>query len=126
VDPALAEISAARWPLEAAVSPDGSRLAYVQSAAPGKSEIYSVSLAVGDSKAVRVSAGESTYDESSVEWSPDSKQIAFLSDREQAGQFQLYVAVGAGGRARQLTHLKGLLQDPRWSPDGKRIAILFT
>jgi dipeptidyl aminopeptidase/acylaminoacyl peptidase len=126
VDPALAEISAARWPLEAAVSPDGSRLAYVQSAAPGKSEIYSVSLAVGDSKAVRVSAGESTYDESSVEWSPDSKQIAFLSDREQAGQLQLYVAAGAGGRARQLTHLKGLLENPRWSPDGKRIAILFT
>src|SRR5205085_6987264 len=55
----------------------------------------------------------------------DSRQIAFVSDREKAGQLQLYVA-SAGGKPRQLTHLTGLLAEPRWSPDGKRIAILFT
>ena len=36
------------------------------------------------------------------------------------------LAPAEGGAARQLTHLKGLLGEPKWSPDGKRIAILFT
>jgi len=126
VDPALAEISATVWDLQAVVSPDGSRLAHVQSAVPGKSEIFTAGLIGGDSKPAPISAGESTYDENSVAWSPDSRQIAFLSDREKAGQLQLYVAPSAGGRARQLTHLTGLLADPRWSPDGRRVAILFT
>jgi len=79
VDPALTEISATIWYQQAVVSPDGSRLAYVQSASPGKSEIFTVSLAGGDSKPARIWAGESTSAESSVAWSPDSKQIAFVS-----------------------------------------------
>ena len=65
-------------------------------------------------------------EKNSVAWSPDSRQIAFLSDCAKAGQLQLSVAPAAGGAARQLTRLHGLLADPKWSPDGKRIAILFT
>jgi dipeptidyl aminopeptidase/acylaminoacyl peptidase len=124
VDPALAEISATVWPLEAVVSPDGSRLANVQTAGAGKSQIFVTGLAAGDAKPARITAGGS--DEHGLAWSPDSKQLAFLSDREKAGQLQLYVSPGTGGAARQLTHLTGLLAAPRWSPDGKRIAILFT
>jgi len=115
VEPALAEISATVWPLEAVIAPDGSRLAYVQ-AAGGKRQIYVASSLL--------TAGGS--EEHSVTWSPDSKQIAFLSNREKAGQLQLYVAPAAGGAAKQLTHLTGLLATPRWSPDVNRIAILFT
>src|SRR5262249_26130089 len=76
----------------------------------------------------RVSAGDRKIgrDEHSPVWSPDGKQIAFLSDREKKEQLQLYVAPASGGPARQVTHLKGLLADPRWSPDGKQIAMLFT
>ena len=58
--------------------------------------------------------------------SSDLKQLAFLSDCAKKEQLQLYVAPAGGGPARQLTHLKGLLAEPKWSPDGKRIAILFT
>jgi dipeptidyl aminopeptidase/acylaminoacyl peptidase len=57
---------------------------------------------------------------------PDNSQIAFLSDCAKANQFQLYIAPASGGSAKQVTHFTGLLADPRWSPDGKRIAVLFT
>ena len=126
VDPALAEISATVWIQQAAVSPDGSRMAYVKAAGPGQSAIYIVPLPAGGAKPAPISTGEAPCDEHSAAWSPDSRQIAFLSDREKSGQLQLYVAPAAGGAARQVTHLRGLLAEPHWSPDGKRIAILFT
>jgi dipeptidyl aminopeptidase/acylaminoacyl peptidase len=63
--------------------------------------------------------------EGSVAWAPDSQRIAFLSDAEKAGQLQLYIS-DLGGPAKKLTNVKGLLATPRWSPDGKTIAVLFT
>ncbi|MBZ5552429.1 MAG: S9 family peptidase [Acidobacteriia bacterium] len=66
------------------------------------------------------------HSEHDLAWSPDGHRLAFLSDQERKGQFQLYVVPTEGGAARQLTHVKGLLVDPHWSPDGKAIAVLFT
>jgi len=129
LDRTLAEIAAVRQFHQAAISPDGSRVAYVEALpAPGKSAIYTASLPSASSTRVRISAGDgkTSHDEHGLAWSPDGKQIAFLSDREKKDQLQLYTASAAGGPARQLTHLTGFLQAPSWSPDGKRLAILFT
>ena len=122
VDPALAEIAATHRFLQTAISPDGSRVAYVEAGTgPNQSAIYIAPR-------IRVTAGDGkmVVDESQIAWSADSKQIAFLSDHEKKDQLQLYVAPASGGLARQLTHLKGLLAEPKWSPDGKQVAILFT
>ena len=122
VDPALAEIAATHRFLQAAISPDGSHVAYVEGlAAPDQSAIY-----IAPRTRIGASNGKTACDEHAIAWSPDSKQLAFLSDCEKKEQVQLYVAPADGGPTRQLTHLKGLLAEPRWSPDGKRIAILFT
>src|SRR6202034_3161233 len=115
VEPALAEIAATRWFNQSAISPDGSRVAYVEAlTAPGKSAIY-----IHAAAPIRITAGDgkAACDEESVAWSPDSKQIAFLSDCAKADQFEVYVAPAAGGPARQITHLTGLLANPHWSPD---------
>ena len=127
VEPALTAIANTRWPMQAVVSPDGSRLAIVTSAGAGKSTISVAGIAGGPH--LPISAGQpghSPCEEGAVSWSPDSRQIAFLSDCQSSGQLQLYIVPAAGGTARQLTRLKGLLAEPRWSPDGQRIAILFT
>jgi dipeptidyl aminopeptidase/acylaminoacyl peptidase len=122
VDPALAEIAATHRFLQTAISPDGSHVAYVEAfAEPNQSAIY-----IAPHKRITAGDGTSAYDESSIAWSPDGKQLAFLSDREKKEQLQVYVASADGRPARQLTHLKGLVAEPRWSPDGKRIAILHT
>jgi dipeptidyl aminopeptidase/acylaminoacyl peptidase len=124
VEPALAEIAATRWFNQSAISPDGSHVAYVEAlTAPGKSSIY-----INAATPIRITAGDgkAACDEESIAWSPDSKQLAFLSDCAKADQFEVYIAPAAGGPPKQITHLTGLLANPRWSPDGKSIAILFT
>jgi dipeptidyl aminopeptidase/acylaminoacyl peptidase len=122
VEPALAEIAATHRFLQAAIAPDGTHVAYVEAlAAPDHSAIY-----IAPRTRVSAGDGKSTCDEKSIAWSPDGKQLAFLSDHEKTQQLQLYLAPAGGGPARQLTHFTGLLADPRWSPDGKQIAVLFT
>src|SRR5947209_5155633 len=101
---------------QAAISPDGQQVAWVEE---GKILVRNVS---GNATGRRITAGTAGY-ESSIAWSPDSKNIAFLSYTGSPGQ--LYVADVASGRARKLTNVKGFLSNPGWSPDGKTIALLF-
>lgn len=116
---------------EAVISPDGRRVAWVESlsgkngAPSGKSAIYVADWKSGGApQRVTAAGGGAAAAEGSVAWSPDSKQIAFLSDAAHSGQLQLYLTAPGGG-ARQLTHVKGDLSNPVWSPDGKSIAFLF-
>ncbi|MGC2697007.1 MAG: S9 family peptidase [Candidatus Angelobacter sp.] len=106
---------------QAAISPDGKQVAWVEST-KGGSAIYLSDLS--GAKPRRITAGGSS--ENGISWSPDSRQIAFLSDLPQGGQQQVYIATVAGGAPRKLTSVKGFLAVPGWSPDGKTIALLFT
>lgn len=59
--------------------------------------------------------------DTSLQWSPDGKQIAFLSSR--GDKPQIYLIPVDGGEARALTAMKqGIGSGPAWSPDGKHIA----
>ena len=49
----------------------------------------------------------------------------FLSDAAKTGQLDLYIQ-SSGGQPRKLTSVTGFLASPHWSPDGSKIAVLFT
>jgi TolB protein len=54
--------------------------------------------------------------------SEDGSKIAFVSNREGAGQTHIYVMDVDGGGLEQITEGSGGAQTPRWSRDGTRIA----
>jgi dipeptidyl aminopeptidase/acylaminoacyl peptidase len=58
-------------------------------------------------------------------WSPDGRRIAFLSNRGQAKQTQIYLIPFDGGEARPLTRLCGEFSRFDWSPDGGRLVCAF-
>ena len=108
----LNDLASTRQFSEIAISPDGSRAAWVEG---DKADIF-VKVVSGSGAPVRVGNGHK------IAWSPDSARIAFLSDEKQA---QLFVVAAKGGKAKKLTSLTGFLTDPQWSPDGSKIAVLF-
>src|SRR5450759_2599159 len=103
------------------VSPDGRVVVYVVSW-PDRADDetrFSVYLAAmeGRTPARRFTHGKKDH---SPRWSPDGKQLAFVSDRGEKNQ--LFVAPMDGGEARQVTRSKWGVSQPAWSPDGTRIA----
>ncbi|MCB1111749.1 MAG: S9 family peptidase [Chlamydiales bacterium] len=56
----------------------------------------------------------------SPQWSPDGKQIAFLSKRNDKAN--IFLMGAHGGEPRQLTEAPEDIQTIRWSPDGTMIA----
>jgi dipeptidyl aminopeptidase/acylaminoacyl peptidase len=116
---------------QVALSPDGERVAWVESGSPrsgpgGGSIIQVLHLDEPDAKPFRVTVclGHSACNESSVAWSPDGRRLAFLSDAGLGGPVQLYVANVSDGPAKKLTSFQGPLSAPRWSPDGDHVAVL--
>src|SRR5579883_1301565 len=55
-------------------------------------------------------------------WSPDSKRIAYISDR--GGSSQIWLMDPDGGNAKQVTTLSTEADGEIWSPDGK--SFVFT
>ncbi|MDA7853124.1 S9 family peptidase [Porticoccaceae bacterium] len=56
-------------------------------------------------------------------YSPDGTQIAFLSDRKKAGDFQLYFLDSATGAANPAPAVEGWIEYLHWSPDGRHILL---
>ncbi|PYX76735.1 MAG: S9 family peptidase [Acidobacteria bacterium] len=117
---------------QVAISPDGAQVAWVEllrdaSGAPSRNTaIYCKSRNdTAQPKRITVASGKDAR-EHDVAWSPDSRQIVFVSDAEKAGAPQLYLGNCSGSKPKRVTSLTGYLDDPRWSPDGKKIAVLFT
>ena len=97
---------------ELAVSPDGKKAAFVV-----HGEVFSISAKDGgDAVRVTQTAGE----EGEIVWAPDSRRLAYMSDR--GGTNHLFLYDFGTGRETQLTTGAGRDDAPRFSPDGKWIA----
>ncbi len=104
---------------ETALSPDGTRVAWVQEIETPKpgTAIFVQDLRPSSASPARITAGSGGR---GLSWSADGQSLAFL-----VGD-QLYVQAITGNIARRVTRFQGSVADPKWSPDGKTIAVLVT
>ncbi len=107
------------------ISPDGRFVAYTVSETNWddnsfETQIWMAMPATGE----RYQLTHAKKSSSAPQWAPDSKRLAFLSDRD--GSQQIYVISPAGGEATELAHFEGGVNSFEWSPDGRMIAFTST
>ena len=112
-----------------ALSPDGERVAWVQStAAKAKPKPLYLMSVTGNATATRVSLPEENDErvDSDPVSAPDSKTIAFFSTAgEKDDQRQIWTVNADGSNPQKLTTLQGYAARPHWLPNGKEIAFLY-
>ena len=126
------------------ISPDGGTLAWTYDGKHG-SELHLTPVAASPSQgaaADRVISPDTITDAanhapgactaSHPNWSPDGKQLAFLSNcSENGGKFQptspsnIFVWTLSGNAIKQVSNLHGAVSSIQWSPDGRSIGFLY-
>src|SRR5258708_7935716 len=119
------DIYSFQWIANPRISPDGSRIVYIHVTVNQKHEGYETELWIipaSGGEARQLTAGPH---DSSPQWSPDGKLLAFSRTAEKDGKPQppqIYLLAMDGGEARPLTDLPKGASGPVWSPDGRSIA----
>lgn len=101
-----------RWPVE---SPDGRTLAF-----SALGHLYTMALPDGTPK--RLTAADDF--EYAPAWSPDGKQLAYVTWNDKSGGHVWVVGVEGGSVTRRVTTNAGHYANPSFSPDGSKIVYL--
>lgn len=107
---AAASTDAPLWLRNVKISPDGKTIAFTY-----KGDIWTVPAAGGEARRLTTRIFYETY----PVWSPDSRSIAFASDRH--GNMDIYVMPATGGAARRITTNSAKEIPEAFSPDGKYV-----
>jgi tricorn protease len=100
-----------------AISPNGARAVFT-----ARGEIITVPAEKGEPRNMTNTPGVMERD---PQWSPDGKNIAYLSD--ESGEYALHIRPQSGaGEATRISLKPGFYRSPKFSPDSKKIALVDT
>ena len=113
---------------QAALSPDGSSVAFVSTREAGSTDVYVLELKTREIRNVTKSPGGDFR----PSWSPDGQMLAFSSDRgtrfqmaegrwEHVHAAGVYIMRVDGQGVRRLSPEGQLAGSPKWSPEGQRV-----
>jgi serine/threonine protein kinase/Tol biopolymer transport system component len=99
-------------------SPDGAQVLFARPDGASTS-LYRAAVLGGEARRLLEGATEG-------DWSPDGKQIAFLRLQSEGGQTVSSVGVAGadGSLPREIARAPGGMRAPRWSPDGRTLAVV--
>jgi len=100
------------WLRNAKISPDGSRIAFTY-----KGDIFTVPT--GGGEALRLTS-QPSYETTPI-WSPDSRSIAFSSDRYGNADIFVIAADGSSREWKRLTYNSASEIPEAFTPDGKEV-----
>ena len=119
--PSLGRVSGA---VDLCVSPDGTQIAFdgpVYERLEGQPVTRIAGVATAGGVVAMLTSGPNS--DRFPRWSPDGLRLAFLSDRQTRGRFELYFVNAAGGEATRAADVPGTIEWFDWSPDGNRLLV---
>jgi dipeptidyl aminopeptidase/acylaminoacyl peptidase len=121
--PTVDQLVALRWPEDVRLSPDGALVALVMGETDWEENAFRTHISLIDTASGHsypLTQGKKGCH--TPRWSPDSRWLAFLSDRD--GSTQVHVIAPRGGEAVPLTAHDTGIESFAWSPDGQRLAFV--
>jgi dipeptidyl aminopeptidase/acylaminoacyl peptidase len=119
------DLYAFQWAGSPQISPDGSKIVYTLVKVTAKHDNYETALWVTPATGGPARQLTSGPHDSSAQWSPDGKLLAFLRATEKDGKPeppQIYLLSMEGGEARAITDIPKGAGDPVWAPNGRSLA----
>jgi tricorn protease len=96
------------------IAPNGKRALF-----GARGDVFTVPAEHGNTRDVTQTSGAR---EQYPAWSPDGKEVAYVTDRNGEAQIAVRPADGSGAESMITEPIKRWLYGPVWSPDGKKLA----